>query len=89
VAVKGSGRSMESDLAAGCVAVLDRNDRVIMPESIFAIHDLDGGSTVKYIKILNPEHFAYIPTNSKAFKMEFMKLLAVESIGDRITGRVI
>ena len=89
MAVKGSGRSMESDLAAGGVAVLDRNDRVIMPDSIFAIRDFDGGSTVKYIKILDPEHFAYIPANSKAFKMEFMKLLAVESIGDRITGRLI
>ncbi|MBT4094729.1 MAG: helix-turn-helix domain-containing protein, partial [Nitrospinaceae bacterium] len=40
VAVKVSGQSMEPDLADGCVAVVDRNDRVIMPDSIFAVRDM-------------------------------------------------
>ncbi|MBT3435092.1 MAG: helix-turn-helix domain-containing protein [Nitrospinaceae bacterium] len=89
VAVKVSGQSMEPDLADGCVAVVDRNDRVIMPDSIFAVRDMDGGCTVKYIEVLDPGHIALIPANRQAFKVEFMKLQPGESFSDRVIGRVI
>lgn len=44
---------------------------------------------MKYIEVLDPAHIALIPANHKAFKVEFIKLLPGESIGDRIIGRVI
>ncbi len=89
VAVQVYGRSMEPEIPDGCVAVVDRNDRVTMPEGIYAIRDLDGGCTVKRIEILDADHVALIPSNRSEFKVDFLKLEPGESVGDRIIGRVI
>jgi transcriptional regulator with XRE-family HTH domain len=89
IAVQIYGRSMEPDLPDGCVAVIDRNDRVITSDGIFALRDQDGGCTVKRVEVLDEEHVALIPSNRSEFKVEFWKLSAGESLGDRTIGRVV
>ncbi len=89
VAVQIYGASMEPDLPDGCVAVIDRNDRAITPDGIFALRDQDGGCTVKRVEVLDEEHVALIPSNRSEFKVEFWKLPAGESLGDRTIGRVV
>ena len=88
-AVRIVGKSMEPELPGGCVAVVDRNDRVITSEGIYAVRDPDGGCTVKRIEVLDAEHAALIPSNRSEFKVEFIKLELGESIADRTIGRVI
>ncbi len=89
VAVQIYGRSMDPELPDGCVAVIDRNDRVITSESIFALRDLDGGCTVKRIEVLDASYMALVPSNRREFKVEFWRLDRGESILDRIIGRVV
>lgn len=89
IAVQVYGRSMEPELPDGCIAVVDRNDRVITPESIFAVRDPDGGCTVKRIEVLDASYLALVPSNRREFKVEFWKLEPGESISDRIIGRVV
>ncbi len=89
VAVQVYGRSMEPELPDGSIAVIDRNDRVITSESIFALRDPDGGCTVKRIEVLDASYMALVPSNRREFKVEFWKLEPGESLSDRIIGRVV
>ncbi|MDP6279812.1 MAG: LexA family transcriptional regulator [Nitrospinota bacterium] len=67
VAVRISGRSMEPELSDDSVAVVDRNDRVVTSDAIFAIRDIDGGCTVKRVEVLDADHVALIPSNRSKF----------------------
>ncbi len=89
VAVQLFGRSMEPEISDRSVAVIDRNDRVVTSDAIFAIRDIDGGCTVKRVEVLDADHVALIPSNRSQFKVEFLKLEPGESVTDRIIGRVV
>ncbi len=80
---------MEPELSDDSVAVVDRNDRVVTSDAIFAIRDIDGGCTVKRVEVLDADHVALIPSNRSKFKMELLKLEPGESVMNRIIGRVI
>lgn len=89
VAVRIMGRSMEPELPDGCIAVVDRGERAVTGEGIYALRDQEGGCTVKRVEVLDPRYVALVPTNRGEYKVEFWKFGRGESLEDRLIGRVV
>lgn len=89
IAVRVFGNSMAPDIPDGAIVAVDRNDRAINSESIYALRDAEGGCSVKRVEILDPKHVALVPNNRRESKVEFWKLEAGETIEDRIIGKVV
>jgi len=89
IAVRIVGRSMEPELPDGCIAVVDRADRSLTSNGIYALRDQEGGCTVKRVEVLDPRYVALVPTNRAEHKVEFWKFVRGESLEDRLIGRVV
>ncbi|MEE9274814.1 MAG: S24 family peptidase [bacterium] len=89
VAVQVFGRSMEPELPDGCIVAVDRNERTITAQGIYALREQDGGCTVKRVQVLDPAHVALVPSNRSEFRVEFWHLEPGESIEERLIGKVV
>ena len=89
VALRIEGKSMEPYLPDGALVVVDRTDREVTPEAIFALREAGGGYTVKRVKMLDENRIALIPANLSVSEPEFWTLGPGETLTDRVIGKVV
>ncbi|MFQ5894788.1 MAG: XRE family transcriptional regulator [Nitrospinota bacterium] len=88
VAVQVQGNSMEPDIPDGAIVVVDRDERALAREGIYALRDPEGGCTVKRAESLG-SHLAVIPSNRKEHAIEFWPIERGKTAGDYVVGRVV
>lgn len=84
VAVRVKGNSMDPVLPDGSVAVVDRDDRRVVPRGLYVVR-LDGGCTVKYVA-REGTGLVLIPENHAEYRET--RIPAREGEADPIVGRV-
>lgn len=80
------GRSMVPLIQPGAVVAIDRRDKAIVPEGVYAVRDESGGCTLKRLQ-WTPPRLWLVPENREE-KVAYIDLDGEEP-GERIVGRVV
>lgn len=81
------GRSMLPLIRPGAVVVLDREDKAVVPEGIYAVRDREGGATLK--RLFHGDGSLMLIPENREEQPQVLRLMKGESPEDFIVGRVI